>query len=191
MFASRLRSQRPYCFCRMESVWPARVTDGPPFLGVTTTVSLVHRYAQSPSTLISWISLVASISNCSIADWLAANRALPSIGGWPGTRNTTSSAIRLRTFSVSPALDALNHVAIRSRIACSSFCMSEGQMLSDSPPGNALRNVRLQHVRAETGKGQFSGDFSLTECLSNRGDSDFRGGLQGISVDAGADRRKS
>jgi len=53
MLASRTITHAPACFCRMDSVWPARLTGAPPFLGVTTTESLVQRYAHSPNTLTS------------------------------------------------------------------------------------------------------------------------------------------
>src|SRR5262245_28479566 len=43
--------------------------------------------------------------------------------GWPGMRKTTSSDMRERTFSISPALVAAIQVATRFRISCSSFCM--------------------------------------------------------------------
>ena len=58
MFASRASTHLPWCFLSTDRVWPARVMDGPPADGVTTTVSLVHMKAQSPTTVISWISLV-------------------------------------------------------------------------------------------------------------------------------------
>jgi hypothetical protein len=45
------------------------------------------------------------------------------MGGWPGSRKTTSSAIKLNTLSMSPALVALIQVATSWRISCSSLCM--------------------------------------------------------------------
>ena len=41
MFASRASTHLPFCFFRIESVWPARVMDGALPDGVTTTVSFV------------------------------------------------------------------------------------------------------------------------------------------------------
>src|SRR4051794_5403450 len=48
----------------------------------------------------------------------AAKASLPRIGDRPGIRKTTSSAMRLRTCSVSPSAEAAIHSEIRSRIFC-------------------------------------------------------------------------
>src|SRR5882724_9434321 len=50
----------------------------------------------------------------------AAKTSFPN-GSTPGTRNTTSSAIKFSTVAVSPALVAANHFSTRARISCSSF----------------------------------------------------------------------
>ena len=49
---------------------------------------------------------------------------VPTMGGQAGRRKITSSDIRLRTVSTSPAFEAAIHVATRRRISCSSLCMS-------------------------------------------------------------------
>jgi hypothetical protein len=58
--ASRARTHLPFSFFKTERVCPARVTGSEPSAGVATTVNFVHMNAQSPSTWISWISLVPS-----------------------------------------------------------------------------------------------------------------------------------
>jgi len=50
----------------------------------------------------------------------AAKLALPTIGGWPGTRNTTSSAINASSDSRSPRFVASIHVVTNRRISSSS-----------------------------------------------------------------------
>src|SRR5579883_3508040 len=56
-----------------------------------------------------------------IAREAAANASRPRIGGCPGNKNTTSSDIKPSTVSKSPAAEARNHVATKSRICCSSL----------------------------------------------------------------------
>src|ERR1044072_3743266 len=53
----------------------------------------------------------------------SSNALRPFIGGWPQTRNTTSSDIKRRMVSTSPAAVARCHCAIRYRIVCSSVFM--------------------------------------------------------------------
>src|SRR6185436_3782861 len=60
----------------------------------------------------------------------AANASRPFIGGWPGRRNTTSSAMSRRMASMSPELVNLSQLEIRSRMACSS---TEEFVIADSP----------------------------------------------------------
>src|SRR5689334_13414087 len=53
MLASRASTHLPFCFFKIDSVWPARVIGAAPPGGVTSTFNLAHINAQSPKTLIS------------------------------------------------------------------------------------------------------------------------------------------
>jgi hypothetical protein len=125
-FASRTTTHDPFvCLRRIDNALPDRTAESPPEIGVIRTLRALQQYARLPETSISWISpvesmrCVVSISRSPFSNW-----PRPFIGALPATRKTTSSAIRRRTVSTSPAAVARCHSATRFRIACSSALMN-------------------------------------------------------------------
>src|SRR5262249_17901740 len=75
--ASRTSTHLPAVLRRMVSVQPARRIGAPPG-GVMVTVRWLRRYAQSPSTLISRMSLVPSMRMSFCGCEAARNASLPN-----------------------------------------------------------------------------------------------------------------
>lgn len=104
-FASRASTHEPFARRKSDNVRPERRNDVPS-REVTFTATRLMQNAQSPRTRSSSMSLLPSSFTSRIAREVAANSCFPN-GSRPGTRNTASSAIRLRTFGTSPALLAV------------------------------------------------------------------------------------
>ena len=113
MFASCARSHLPSCFLRMESVCPAGLIGVALPGSVTTTESLVHR--MSSAQHLDFLDFARAIElrrrlirlglRSRGKDRVSDHRRMA------GSRNTKSSAIRLKTVWMSPALVALIHFA--------------------------------------------------------------------------------
>ena len=124
-FASRTNAHEPLvCFRKIDSALPDLTFASPPESGVMRTVSRVQQYAKSSETSTSWTSPLES-TRCDLRKPRSpfSNVLRPFIGGLPGIRNTTSSDIRPRTVSTSPAAVARCHCLTRFRIVCSSAFM--------------------------------------------------------------------
>src|SRR5262252_6554446 len=147
MLASRKITQWPSGFRRSTDIaGPSRFTAAPPD-GCMVTTMCTQLYAQSPNTRTSCTSAVPSNRTApSIARDADSNADLPRIGGRPGPRNTTSSAISSSTPAMSPFIERSIQFDTRTRMACSSEDIPH-----DAPDSTGqlpcLLNRILQRVR--------------------------------------------